>query len=115
MSDIEGYRVSMKKLGATMTGNPTINYDGKSYAVCPEIALAVNILLAQHGVARAPIIIAQDSDTGLVEAVFRVPDSSVYNKVVDALSDGSPVTAVEQHFQLHEQDYTVVNLPAGVV
>jgi hypothetical protein len=53
-------------------------------------------------------MVIQNPETGLVTGVFRAIDEKTHEKAIEKLQQGRLLQAVEQHFQLQEVPYDLV-------
>lgn len=93
-------------------GSGSVTYQGQTYPLPPEVAFGLAIMYAKQQIKHAPLLIAQDPETGLVLGVYRAADTETHDKVREKLEAGRLLSAVEEHYQLQHAEYEVIHYTA---
>jgi hypothetical protein len=102
------------KFGADDQGGYVQHDEFGRFELPPKLAIAIATQLAvahessEWARNRTPLMVIQHPETGLVTGIYRAQDVDVHDKAKEKLGQGRILTAVVQHFALHEEPFEIV-------
>jgi hypothetical protein len=103
------------EFGADDQGGYVQHDDFGRFELPPELATAIAAQLAiahesnEWARNRTPLMVVQHPETGLVTGIYRAQDVDVHDKAKEKLGHGRILTAVVQHFALHEEAFEIIH------